>query len=149
LVGVADDRDVGGHVLGDLRRVDVDVDELRPRRELRELARDAIVEAGSHGADQVGLVHRVVRGAGAVHPQHPQPLRVRLAVHPRRKRSKRHQGARHREAVGRSELHQLHGAVGVDNPASGVDHGPLRRRERLGGLADLLLVALQRRLVAG
>ena len=77
VLGVADDRDVGRDVLGDLGRVDVDVDELRPRRELRQLAGDAVVEAGADRADQVGLVHRVVGRARAVHAEHAQPLLVR------------------------------------------------------------------------
>ena len=38
-LAVADDRDVRRHVLGDLGRVDVDVDELRPRRELGRACR--------------------------------------------------------------------------------------------------------------
>ena len=155
VLGVADDRDVRGHVLGDLRRVDVDVDELRARRELRELAGDAIVEARPDRADQVGLVHRVVRGARAVHPEHPEPLGIGLTSDPilaakaRGKRAEAHQRAGHREAVAEGELDQLGGGFGVDDPAAGVDHRALRRRERLGGLADLLLVALERRLVAG
>src|SRR4029079_9166232 len=62
---VADDRYVRRHVLGDLGRVDVDVDELRPRRELAELAGDAVVEARADGDDEGGLVHRVVGRAGA------------------------------------------------------------------------------------
>src|SRR5919205_756253 len=64
---VADDRNVSGDVLGDLRRVDVDVDELGPRRELRELAGDPVVEAGGDCDDQVRLVHCVVGGPRAVH----------------------------------------------------------------------------------
>ena len=76
LLGVADDRDVGGDVLGDLGRVDVDVDELGARRELGQLAGDAVVEAGADRDDQVGVVHRVVGGAGAVHAQHPEPALV-------------------------------------------------------------------------
>ena len=80
---VADDRDVGADVLGDLRRVDVDVDELGVRRELGELAGDAVVEAGADRDDQVGLVHRVVGGDGAVHAEHPEPL---LAARPGRRR---------------------------------------------------------------
>src|SRR4030095_13245139 len=56
---VADDREVRGHVLGDLGRVDVDVDELRARGELRELAGDAVVEARADGADAGRLLHRV------------------------------------------------------------------------------------------
>src|SRR5437588_11198418 len=38
VLGVADDRDMRRDVLRDLRRVDVDVDELTARRELRQLA---------------------------------------------------------------------------------------------------------------
>src|SRR4029079_7276602 len=60
---VADDRDVRRDVLGDLGRIDVDVDELRPGRELRELARDAVVEARADRDDEVALIHRVVSRA--------------------------------------------------------------------------------------
>ena len=66
-----------GTFLRDLGRVDVDVDELRARGELAELAGDAVVEAGADREDQVGLVHRVVGRAGAVHAEHAEPLRVR------------------------------------------------------------------------
>ena len=47
-----------------------------PRRELGELAGDAVVEAGADRADQVGAVHRVVGGPRPVHPEHAEPLRV-------------------------------------------------------------------------
>ncbi len=144
MLGVADDRDVRGDVLRDLGRVDVDVDELRARRELGELARDAVVEARADGADQVGLVHRVVGRARAVHAEHPEPLLVR-----RGESAEAHQRARHGEAVRRRELGQLGGGFGVDDAAAGIDHGALRGGERLRGLADLLLVALDARLIAG
>ena len=91
---VADDRDVRRDVLGDLRRVDVDVDELGPRGELGQLAGDAVVEAGADGHDQVGLVHRVVGRARAVHAEHAQPLLVR-----RRERAEAHQRAGDRQPV--------------------------------------------------
>ena len=101
-LGVADDRDVRRHVLGDLGRIDVDVDELRPRRELGQLAGDAVVEAGADRDDQVGLVHRVVGGARAVHAEHPEPLLVR-----RREGAEAHQRAGDGEAVGQAELDEL------------------------------------------
>jgi hypothetical protein len=41
-------------VLGNLGRIDVDVDELGARRELRQLARDPVIEARPDAADQVG-----------------------------------------------------------------------------------------------
>ena len=130
---VADDRDVRRDVLGDLGRVDVDVDELRARRELAELAGDAVVEARADRADEVGLVHRVVGRARAVHAEHPQPLLVR-----RRERAEAHQRARDREAVGGRELAQLRGGVGVDDAAAGVDAPGAARRPapwRPGGSA--------------
>ena len=133
-----------GDVLGDLRRVDVDVDELRVRGELRQLAGDAIVEARADAADEVGLVHRVVRGARAVHAEHAQPLRVR-----RGERAEAHQRARDREAVGGRELDELLGGVRVDDAAAGVDDRAPRGRHRLRRLADLLGVAVRRRLIAG
>jgi hypothetical protein len=74
VLGVADDRDVRRDVLGDLGGVDVDVDELRVRRELIQLAGDAVIEAGADRDDEVRLVHRVVRRAGPVHAEHAQPL---------------------------------------------------------------------------
>ena len=44
------------------------------RGELGELAGDPVVEAGADRDDQVGVVHRVVGGAGAVHAEHPEPV---------------------------------------------------------------------------
>jgi hypothetical protein len=142
-LGVADDRDVSGDILRDLGRVDVDVDELRPRRELGQLAGDAVVEPGPDGADQVGLVHRVVRRARAVHPEHPEPLLVGGGEGP-----EAHDRARHREAVGHAQLGQLLRRLGVHDPAARVDHRPPRVRECLGRELDLLGVALDRGLVA-
>ena len=48
-----------------------------------------------------------------------------------------------------AQLGQLRGGVGVDHPAAGVDHRAPRVGHRLGGQADLLLVALGGGLVAG
>ena len=127
-----------GHVLGDLGRVDVDVDELRARRELGELAGDAVVEARADRADQVGLVHRVVGRARAVHAEHPQPLAGRGAGKAPRPISVQVTGKRSLRANSVSSAE----AFGVDDAAAGVDHRALRGRERLRGLADLLLVAL-------
>ncbi len=95
-----------GNVLGDLGRVDVDVDELGARRELAQLAGDPVVEAGADRDDQVGLVHRVVGGAGAVHAEHPEPLLVR-----RRERAEAHQRAGDGEVVGGGELAELLGGL--------------------------------------
>ena len=141
---VAHDRDVGRDVLGDLGRIDVDVDELGPRRELRQLAGDPVVEAGADRDDQVGLVHRVVGRARAVHAEHAEPLLVR-----RREGAEAHQRAGDGQAAVGRQLGQLLRRVGIDHAAADVEHRAARVRHRLGREADLLGVALDRRLVAG
>ena len=68
--GVGDDADRGRHVLSDLRRVDVGVDDLRLRREGADLPGHAIVEAQPDAQDHVRVVHHAVRVRAAVHPEH-------------------------------------------------------------------------------
>ena len=63
---------MGDLVLVDLRRVDVDVDDLAVLGELADLAGHAVVEAHAEGQQQVGLVDRVVGVDGAVHAEHLQ-----------------------------------------------------------------------------
>ncbi len=76
LADVADDRQVGDLVLVDLRRVDVDVDDLAVLGELAHLAGDAVVEADAEGQQQVGVVDGVVGVDGAVHAEHVQAEEV-------------------------------------------------------------------------
>ena len=120
------------------------MDELGLRRELGQLAGDAVVKARAHRADQIGLVHRVVRRPRPMHPEHAEPLLVRS-----RKRPQPHQRARHRKTVAAGELDQLARRVRVDDAPAGIDHRAPGRRECLRRLSDLLLVALGRRLIAG
>ena len=70
------------------------MDELRVRRELVKFSGDSVVEASTDRADQIGLVHRVVRCSCSVHAEHPEPL---LALG--RERPETHQSARDRETV--------------------------------------------------
>src|SRR3954462_14632798 len=128
LLGVSDDRDVRRDVLRDLGRIDVDVDELGARGELGELARDPIVEAGADVDDQIGIVHRVVGGPRAVHPEHAEPLLMAGG-----EAAQSHQRAGDGEVVGGAELAQLLGGVAVDHAAARVDYGPLGVGESLGG----------------
>ncbi len=72
LADVADDGQVRDLVLVDLRRIDVDVDDLAVLGELADLAGDAIVEADAERQQQVGLVDGVVGVDGAVHAEHLQ-----------------------------------------------------------------------------
>src|SRR5256885_2260052 len=79
--------------------------------------------------------------------QAPSPPREHFF--PGREAAQAHDGARDGEAIGRAELGQLLGRVGVDHPAAGVDDRAAGVGQRLGRQPDLLLVALQRGLVAG
>ena len=64
---VAHDGHVHGHVLADLRRVDVDVDDARVRRVGADLAGDAVVEAHAQRDQQVGRLDGAVDVLPAVH----------------------------------------------------------------------------------
>ena len=54
---VADDGDVGGAVLADFGRIDIDVDHFGMRREGGQTAGDAVVEADAERDQQVGVGH--------------------------------------------------------------------------------------------
>ncbi len=141
---VAHDGDGRLDVLADLGRVDVDVDDaLGLRREGRELAGDAVVEARPDGDQQVALVDGVVGGHGAVHAEHAErermPAREAAQAHERR-------GDRRLEELGQGA--QLVGGAGADHAAADVEHRPLGLEQRASGRPDLLDVALERRLVA-
>ena len=98
-LGVAHHRDARLHVLAYLGRVDVDVDLGGVRRERRELAGDAVVEARAHGDEQVALVHGAVGVRRAVHAQHAQRERVRLG-----EGAHRHERGGHRDLQPRGQL---------------------------------------------
>ena len=91
---VADDRDVDLDVLVDRRRIDIDVDLLRARREGVEPAGDAVVEARADADHHVAIVHRHVGFVGAVHAEHAEPLRIgrRIGAEPHQRRGDREAG---------------------------------------------------------
>ena len=97
-----DDRHVGDPVLRDLRRVDVGVDDLGPRREGRQLAGDPVVEPRAEGDEQVGLLQGRHRRDGAVHPGHTEVEGVRVGH-----RAPGHQRRHHRDLGQLDELAQL------------------------------------------
>ena len=123
----ADHRDVRLAELPDLGRVDVEVDDRRARRERRELAGDAVVEARADGDEQVALVHRPVR-----------PLRARACRASRSgaraspgTRSSPSASSRPGAAPTSASVEQLVAGVRVERAAADVEHRPLGRRERL------------------
>ena len=60
------------HELPDLRRVHVDVDDLRVRRERRRLARHAIVEPAADVEQHVAPLDRAIDVHPAVHARHAE-----------------------------------------------------------------------------
>jgi hypothetical protein len=73
---LTDDADVGRDDLRDGRRIDVDVNDGGVGTELARMVGDAVVEAGAHGEDHVGLMHGHVGLIGAVHAEHAEELLV-------------------------------------------------------------------------
>ena len=71
--GVRDQLDVRADVLPHLRLVDVDVDEgVDVGGELRQLGRDAVVDAHPDHHQNVGVLHRLEAPPGAHEPGHVQ-----------------------------------------------------------------------------
>ena len=63
----------GPHAI-ELRGIDFEVNNLGVRSKARGIARDPVVEARSEYQQEIGLVHRHVGGAGAVHTDHAQVI---------------------------------------------------------------------------
>ena len=144
LLQVADDRDVGGADLGDLRRVDVDVHDLRVRGEQRRLAGHAVVEARAEGHEQIGLLQREHRRHRAVHAGHTEVLRVRVG-----ERAAGHQRRDDGSAGRLGEGEQLVRGARAHDAAADVEHRLLRGLQQLRRRLDLLAMRLRDRAVAG
>ena len=133
ILQVADDRQVGPLDLVDLRGIDVDVDDLRPAGELRDLAGHAIVEADAEGQQQIGVVHRVVGVDAAVHAEHVERQRVVA-----RKTAQAVQRGGHGDSQLAGQRGQLLGRVGGDHAAARVEHRPLGGLQQLRHRGDFL-----------
>ena len=111
---------VGRLDLVDLRRVDVDVDDLGVLGELRHLAGHAVVEPHAQASSRSAFVHGVVGVDAAVHAQHVQRERIVAG-----KSAQAHQGHGDGDARLAHQLAQLLAGVGGDDAAAGIDHRPL------------------------
>ena len=143
--GVADHREVDGDDLVDRAAVDIDVDLLRFGREGIEAAGHAVVEARADRDDQVGAVHRHVRFERAVHPQHPEPLRIVGG-----EGAEAHQRRGDRRAGEADELAQRRAGIrpGVDDAAAGVEDRPLGRGDHVDRGGNRVGVGFDLRAVA-
>ena len=141
-LAVADDRDVDLDVLGDRRGIDVDVDDLRVRREGVHPPGHPVVEARGHRHQAVGVVHRHVGVVGAVHAEHVERERIG-----HRKRAQAHEGLGERDLGQVRQLPQLGRGVRGDRAPAHVEHRPLGPHHRAGRLLDLPGMALVGRIV--
>ncbi len=114
------------------------------RGEARQVAGDAVVEAGAESDQQIRLLQRGNGSDRPVHAGHPEVLRVAVG-----ERAPGHQGGDDRDAGELGQLQQLLGGVCLEHPAAHVEHRPLGRGDQLGGLTHLLGVRAQVGLVAG
>ena len=133
---VANDRDVSEANLGDLGGVNVDVNDLGLGGEGVDLAGHAVVEAGTQGDEQVGLLHGSHCGNGAVHAGHAEVLGVGLG-----ERTDSVQGGDDGGADELSQLVQLVGCASAHHATADVEDGALGLGDELGGFANLLGVA--------
>ena len=140
---VAHAREVAAHALGDRRRVDVDVHDLRVRGELAHLAGHAVVEARADREQHVAFVESLVGGDQAVHADHVQRERVALREH-----AEAHERRRHRDVRLVRELGELLHRVGAADAAAGVDERPVARVDELREAREHLRVPLVGGLVA-
>ena len=142
--GVADDGDVGGPYLADLRGVDVDVDHLRLRGEGRHVPGHPVVEPGTDRHEEVGALHRGDRCVVPVHAGHPEGEGVGVGEGPAG-----HEGRHDREVRLLGEATEPVGGVRLDDAAAGVEDGTLGFVDEPHRGLHLTGVALHRRLVAG
>ena len=143
---IADDRYIRFDILIDGRRVDVDMDFLRPRRKRVEPARDPIVKARADADHHVAIMHRHVGFERAVHAQHADPFWIG-----RRKCTESHQRRCDRKACELDEFAQQVASrpTGIDHAATRIEQRTLGVRHQIDRLLDLVHFALEPGLVAG
>src|SRR5215204_171232 len=107
--------------LAELRGVDVDVDDLRPWRELVSRAGDPVVETHPDRKEQVGAVYGAVDAGLPVHPRPAQIQRVVVGEGAYAEQRRHHGNAR---PLG--EQPELHLGAPQRHAVSGQDQGPLR-----------------------
>ncbi len=129
----------------DRRRIDIDVDLLRVRRERVEASGDAVVEARADADHDVAVMHRHVGLVGPVHAEHAEPVLARgwIGAEPHQRRGDREVGEFDQFAQ------QLGGfRPGIDDAATRINDRPARIGHQLDGGADGVDIALDLRLVA-
>ena len=122
--GVADEAHGHGHVLPDLRGVELDVNDLGAAREGRQVAGDPVVEPEADPDDEVGLLDGAVHVHLAVHAGHAEMQRVRLG-----KGADAEQRRDDRDAGALGQLAELAVGVAQDDAVARHDQRPLGPRD--------------------
>ena len=139
----AHDRHSRREVLADLRRVDIDVDDLRGWVEVLEAAHRAVIEAHADADHDVRLIGRHVGVEHAVHAQPAVAVFVRFG-----EPADSEEGSNYGDVRLLRKFQELLRSLRPDDAVPGDDDRPLGLVDQLRRLADHAGVALDVRLVA-
>src|SRR5579871_5716717 len=140
---VPDDGDGHAHVLADLRRVNIHVDDSGVRREGGCLAGHAVVEAPADVEEHVALLDGAIDVDPAVHAGHADRERMVFG-----ESADAVQGGDNRDAGPLGQQAQLFHRAGLNDAVAGQDERLLGLHQQLDGLPDLARAALVGRLIA-
>ncbi len=129
--GIAHQRHVDRHVLADLGRVELDVDNLRVTGKARGVAGHAVVEAHAHRDEQVGMLDGAIDVHFAVHARHAEMQRMILG-----ERADAEQRGDDRNAGVLGEDAQVLARVAEDDAVSGEDERTLGLRDEPRGVGE-------------
>ena len=137
---VTHDGDIHAHVLANLGGVDIDMDDASIRGEARGVSGGAVIEARADCQDQIRMLHRLVRGVVAIHPEHPGEERVGAG-----EASQAKECAHDGEIRALRERSSFFARSGSDDAAPDIEQRALCLCQRLGGPADLHRMAVEGR----
>ena len=135
--GISHDGHIRMHVLGDLRRVDVKMDDLGILAKFLTIACHTIRETRADRDDQIRVERRIVGHRRAMHADHAQ-IQIIIIRHGRQAHHAR--GDRNIHMLGEAE--QLLGRSGADDAAAGIDQWTLSFLDGVHRLLELGLIHL-------
>ena len=141
--GVRHDGHVYLHVLGNGRRVDINVHDLGMRREGMELPGDPVIEPCSDGEQKVTFIHRHIAGISTVHSQVADIKRMICGNGP-----PAHNGGHHRDVGLLHHLCEFRPGMGDIDAAPRQEQRLLRLAQHLDGPLQLADMYMGVRLVA-
>ena len=141
---IPDNCHVRGAVLGYFRRVNIEVDNLRLRRETVQGPGHAVIETRAQRHDEIAALEGSHRGNGAVHPRHPQVMGMGIGYG-----AAGRQGGDHRGTGQVTQLGNLAGNPGAHRPSPHVEHGAGRGGNKPGSFAYRGGIRLAGRAVSG